>query len=66
MKKLISTLTLLAGLPAVASAHTLAGDEGVITQLQHELLGGHHLPLTILLVVVGVVAYRGLRARKKT
>ena len=66
MKKLISGLTLFAGLPAVASAHTLAGDEGLITQLQHELLGVHHLPLTILLVVVGVVAYRSLRARKKS
>ena len=65
MKKLISVLILFAGLPAVASAHTLASDEGLITQLQHELLGGHHLPLTILLVVVGVIAYRKLRARKK-
>ncbi len=66
MKKPISALILFAGLPAVTSAHTLAGDEGLISQLQHELLGGHHLPLTILLVVVGVVAYRRLRARKKS
>ena len=66
MKKLISGLILFAGLPAVASAHTLAGDEGLITQLQHELLGLHHLPLTILLVIAGVVAYRRLRARKKS
>ena len=65
MKRLISTLMLFAGLPAVASAHTLAGDEGLVTQLQHELLGSHHLPLTILLILVGVAAYRGLRARKK-
>ena len=66
MKKLISAMTLFAGLPAVASAHTLAGNEGLITQLQHELLGSHHLPLTILLIVVGVVAYRKLRARRKS
>ena len=65
MKKLISALILLAGIPVVASAHTLAGDEGLIAKFQHELLGGHHLPLTILLIVVGVVAYRSLRARKR-
>ena len=66
MKKLISGLTLFAGLPVVASAHTLAGDEGLIGQLEHQLLGSHHLPLTILLVVVGVVAYRSLRSRKRS
>jgi len=66
MKKLISVLILFAGLPVVASAHTLAGDEGLINQLQHELLGAHHLPLTILLIVVGVVAFRSLRARRKS
>ena len=66
MKKLSSVLILFAGLPGVASAHTLAGEEGLITQLQHELLGGHHLPLTIILVVVGVIAYRSLRARKRS
>ena len=66
MKKLTSALILFAGLPAVASAHTLAGDEGLISQLQHELLGAHHLPLTILLVVAGVVAYRSLRSRKRS
>jgi len=66
MKKLISGLLLFAGLPAVASAHTLADEEGLLTQLQHELLGGHHLPLTILLIVVGVLAYRSLRARRRS
>ena len=66
MKKLISGLTLFAGLPVVASAHTLAGDEGLITQLQHELLGAHHLPLTILIVVVGVLAFRKLRSRNRS
>ena len=65
MKKLISGLTLFAGLPVVASAHTLADDEGLFTQLQHELTGTHHLPLTILLIVVGVIAYRSLRAHKR-
>lgn len=50
----------------IASAHTLGSDEGLITQLQHELLGVHHLPLTILLVVVGVVVYRSWRSRRSS
>ena len=63
MKRLIALLTVFAG---SASAHTLDAGEGLASQLWHELLGGHHLPLTLLLVAVGVLAYRGLRARRKS
>lgn len=55
MKRLIA-LTLLAA-PA-AQAHTLDPAGGIFAALGHELFGSHHLPLTLLLVVVGVVAYR--------
>jgi hypothetical protein len=63
MKRLLALLTLTA---CNVSAHTLDAGEGLVSQLGHELLGWHHLPLTLLLVVVGVVAYRGLRARRKS
>ena len=55
-------LTLLAA--PVAQAHTLDPAGGVVTALGHELLGAHHLPLTLLLVVIGIGLYRVWR--KKT
>jgi hypothetical protein len=55
MKRLL-TLTLLAA--PVAQAHTLDPAGGVFTALWHELLGLHHLPLTLLLVVVGIGLFR--------
>ena len=61
MKRLIATLVLLAGSTGMAFAHTLPGDEGTVMQLDHQLFGLHHLPLTILLVVVGVMLVRRLR-----
>ena len=61
MKRLLA-LTLLAA--PVAQAHTLDPAGGVITALGHELLGSHHLPLTLLLVVIGIGLYRVWR--KKT
>ena len=66
MKKTISLLTLSTAFAGSASAHTLDAGAGLASQLWHELLGGHHLPLTMLLVVIGFVAYRGLRARRKS
>lgn len=58
--RLISGTFLLA-LTAGAHAHTLAGDESLVVRLGHQLLGSHHLPLTILLVIVGVIAVRHAR-----
>jgi hypothetical protein len=54
MKRIATGLILLTGLAGTASAHTLAGDEGLLLQLDHQVLGLHHLPITILLVVAGV------------
>lgn len=62
MKKLIATITLLA-VSSSASAHTLSFHDG-IAALYHQLLGMHHLPFTLLLVVIGVALFVGWR--KKT
>ena len=59
--RFLLSLFLLAGFSAVAGAHTLPGDEGLVTQLDHQLLGLHHLPLTILLIVIGVMLVRRWR-----
>jgi hydrogenase/urease accessory protein HupE len=60
MKKLIATITLLAG-SSPALAHTLSFQDGVAA-LYHQLLGMHHLPLRLLLILIGVALFRG---RKK-
>jgi len=44
----------------VADAHTLAADDGLPLQLLHQVLGLHHIPLTAILVVAGIVLL-GLR-----
>lgn len=66
MNKALTSLLLSAGLTGVANAHTLGTDAGIVRQLWHELLGWHHLPFTLLLVVIGVAIYVSLRARDKS
>lgn len=56
-----AAFVLLMIFPIAASAHVLDGVYGVVAQLGHQLLGWHHLPLTILLVVIGVALFIGLR-----
>jgi len=58
MKRLITSLILLAGSTGIAGAHTLAVEDGLLGQLDHQLLGLHHLPLTVLLIVIGVMLLR--------
>ena len=65
MKRFLTGAILAAGIPGIAAAHTLSDSEGVIAQLWHELLGWHHLPLTLLLVVVGVVAWVAYRSARR-
>ena len=60
MKRMFSVL-LLAGIAPIAGAHTLDG--GLFTALGHELFGSHHLPLTLFLVVVGLVLFRSCKKR---
>ena len=62
MKRTLSTL-LLTGIAPVAGAHTLDTAGGLISALGHELLGLHHLPFTLLLVVIGVALIKSLRKR---
>jgi heme/copper-type cytochrome/quinol oxidase subunit 3 len=62
MKKPIATLALLAGFVSPAYAHTLSIHEG-LAALYHQVLGMHHLPITILLVVIGIVLIRNWRKR---
>ncbi len=47
----------------MAVAHTLGNEDGVVVQLGHQLLGLHHLPLTLLLIMAGVGVCRYLRKR---
>lgn len=61
MKKLVAGLVLLTGFTSPAFAHTLSFHEGAAA-FYHQLLGTHHLPLTMLLIVVGIALF----ARRKT
>ena len=59
--RLFLSLLLLAGVSRIASAHTLGNEDGVLVQLWHQLLGLHHLPLTVLLIVAGIMLFRSWR-----
>ena len=61
MNKWVAGLVLLTGFTSPAFAHTLSIHDG-ITALYHQLLGIHHLPLTVLLIVIGIALF----ARRKT
>jgi len=64
MKKLIATLFLLAGISGPAHAHPLPLQDGA-GALYHQVLGMHHLPLTALLIVIGVALVYSARKRAK-
>ncbi len=55
MRQLILSLLLVAGFAGVAGAHTLSTDEGLLSQMHHQILGLHHLPLTAILIFSGIV-----------
>ena len=61
MKRLLA-LTILAA--PVAQAHTLDPAGGVFTALAHELLALHHLPLTLLVVAIGIAWFRSRRKKR--
>jgi hypothetical protein len=61
-----NTIVLLFAFAAgVAQADVLDHDAGVFAQLAHQLFSPHHLPLVLLLIAVGVLSIRWLRAAKK-
>lgn len=49
----------------MAVAHTLGNEDGVIVQLWHQMLGLHHLPLTALLIVAGIMLFRSWRKARR-
>lgn len=57
MRKFLTPILLTALVP-VANAHSLASEEGAPAQLIHQFLGSHHLPLTALIVIGGILALR--------
>ena len=65
MKQLTGLLALLA-LWGSANAHTLDGDAGFVTQLTHQLIGGHHLPLLLLIVVAAIFLARRILRRDQS
>ena len=64
MKKLVAGLVLLTGFTSPAIAHTLSFHEGVAA-FYHQLLGMHHMPVTLLLIVIGIALFRS-RSKKET
>jgi hypothetical protein len=56
--RFILYLMLVAGPVGTAAAHTISGDGNVLKALDHQLFGWHHLPVTILLIIVGVAFVR--------
>jgi hypothetical protein len=56
--RLLLTLFLIVGTSGIAAAHTLDDKDGLLTQLYHQLLGSHHLPLTTLIIVGAIVLLR--------
>lgn len=63
MRRLICTSLILA-LAAPASAHTLPEEVGELAQFGHQLLGSHHFPLLLLLLIVGLAAIRAYRGSR--
>ena len=49
-------------LTGVANADVLDHQNGLLERIFHQLFAAHHLPLTVLLVVAGIVLVRRLRA----
>ena len=62
MKNLITSIALLAGLSSTAYAHPLSPHDG-LAAIYHQLLGIHHLPVTVLLIVIGIALFYGIRRR---
>lgn len=54
--RLITGLLLLTGIAGPAMAHT--GDGVLVSALTHQLIGLHHLPFSILLVVAVILVIR--------
>jgi hypothetical protein len=61
--RLITSLLILAAASETATAHT--GGGLLPEALSHQLLGLHHLPFSILLVIATVIVIRRWQSRKR-
>ena len=59
----LAGLCMLIATPLTAIAHEMAGEPGILERISHEFVGLHHLPITFVLVVSGVVLFRLLNRR---
>lgn len=62
-RKLCTLLLMLTS--GAAHADVLDHHHSLVAQLMHQAFGSHHLPYTLLLIVVGALAIRGWRAARK-
>ncbi len=58
-------LILLAFVSGAAHADVLDHHHSLAAQLAHQIIGAHHIPFTLLLIVVGVISIWGWRAARK-
>ena len=65
MNRFLTGLALTIGLAGTAAAHTLPIQDGIMRAVDHQLFGWHHLPMTILLVVIGVAMYYSRKRSEK-
>ena len=56
---------LLAFVGGSVHADVLDHHNSLAAQLAHQILGAHHIPLTLMLIVVGVISIWGWRAARK-
>jgi hypothetical protein len=56
--RLFSSLIVLIGSADVAGAHSLGSGYSLADQLTHQVVGLHHLPMTIFLIAAGVILLR--------
>ena len=65
MKRFLTGLALTIALAGTAAAHELPLEDGVMRAVDHELFGWHHLPMTLLLIAIGVGAYYSVKRSEK-
>lgn len=66
--RILSTVVLILVVAEATHGHAPGGGESLAEQLGHQILGPHHLPLILFLIIVGVPILRtciGRAARTK-
>ena len=56
---------LLTAASGAVQAHVLDHQDSLVMQLVHQVLGAHHLPVTLIAIIAGAAAYRSWRIAKK-